>query len=339
MYDYSMKKSEWTIKEKLYQMFFLGLSGTDLHSNPNFVNALKNNLGGVIFFTQNILESNQFINLINEIKDISLTTPFLSIDQEGGRVERTLNIHGGNKYLNARDAAKKGPEFVKKQTEEIAKELKNFGINMNFAPVLDVDTNPDNPIIAERSYSPLPDSVAQYGKIAVDTYITNGIIPVGKHFPGHGETAVDSHKDMPELTMTLDELEKNHIYPFKKLINIPAVMAAHIHYSCFDNDKIPASISSNVIEKYLREKLRYNGLIISDDMVMGGIRGFSSVDACIMGINAGINMFIFRNSDDETMQMIETLVQKAQNGIIDMDKINFSLAKISELKNKFNIQD
>lgn len=321
-----------SVREKIYQMFILGLKGEKLEDNPDFVSALKNNLGGVIFFTQNIITENSFKSLISDVNQIAKIPLFLSIDQEGGRVERTLNLHNGQKYLCARDAAKKGEEFVKMQSSAIADELKKLGLNMNFAPVLDVDTNPNNPVIAERSYSSEPDDVIKYGKICALEFLKKGIIPVGKHFPGHGETSVDSHKDMPVLDISVDELEAVHIKPFKELLcNLPALMAAHINYKAFDSDKIPGSISANVLG-YLRNTLSYEGLIISDDMVMGGIKGFSSVDACVKGINAGINMFIFRNSDEQTLNLIETLARKAGNGEIDMNKINFSMQKIAKTK-------
>ncbi len=333
-----MKQQNLTIREKIYQMFILGLSGDSLLENPNFLNALKSNLGGAIFFTQNINSEDKFKKLVQDINQNAMSPLFLSIDQEGGRVERTLNLHNGPKYLNARESAKNGIEFVEKQTLRIAEELKLFGLNMNFAPVLDVDTNPNNPIISERSYSSNPDVVVEFGRIAAQVYLNNGIIPVGKHFPGHGETSVDSHLAMPELNLSLEELEKIHIKPFKELIKeLPAVMVAHIYYSAFDKEKIPASISKNVIEGYLRSTLKFDGLVISDDMVMGGIKSFSSVEACLRGIDAGINMFIFRDSDDETIQLIDTIINKAENGEVDMKQINYSLECIKNLKASLQI--
>lgn len=310
-------------------MFILGFEGEEI--TPNLSKALNYGLGGVIFFTRNINSEKQFKKLVQKIKNESKFPLFLSIDQEGGRVERTLNLYGGPKYLSARDAAKRGEDFVINQTESIAKELKSFGLNMNFAPVLDVDTNPGNPIIAERSFSPNPSIVAKMGEICVKTYLNNGIIPVGKHFPGHGETDIDSHKEMPELFMGMEELEKTHILPFKHLIKcgIPALMAAHIHYGAFDEDKVPASVSKNVIKEYLRKILGFNGLIISDDMVMGGIKCFSPIEACIKGVEAGINMFIYRDADDKTMELIESLVELAKKGEIDTGKIEESVKIIS----------
>lgn len=321
-----------TLEQKIYGMFILGYEEENPKANAGFMKALQSGLGGVIFFTRNITDKERFRDTVNVIKQNSLYAPFLSIDQEGGRVERTLNLYGGTHYLSARSAAKKGEAFVKQQTQWISQELNYLGLNMNFAPVLDVDTNPDNPIIADRSYSSDPDEVIKFGKIAVDTYKQNRIIPVGKHFPGHGDANIDSHLDMPVLDLSLEELEQIHIKPFKALVNdLPAIMAAHIHYKAFDSEKIPASISKNVLN-YLRNTVGFNGVIISDDMVMGGVKRFSSFDACKRGILAGVNMFIYRNADEKTLSLIEQITNAVKTGEIPQEKIDESINRIQTLK-------
>ena len=321
-----------TVEQKVYQMFILGYEEENPSANAGFMRALASGLGGVIFFTRNILDKERFKDTVKVIKTNSLYSPFLSIDQEGGRVERTLNLYGGSHYLSARAATKKGTDFVRQQTQWICEELNYFGLNMNFAPVLDVDTNPNNPVIADRAYSNDPDEVIRYGKIVIDTFKQNNIIPVGKHFPGHGETKVDSHLDMPVLDMSMQELEQVHVKPFKELAPcLPAIMAAHIHYKAFDKEKIPASISKNVLN-YLRTSIGFNGIIISDDMVMGGVKRFSAFDACKKGIMAGINMFIYRNADEKTLSLIEQIIKAVKNGEIPQSKIDESVNLITNLK-------
>lgn len=318
-------------------MFILGYE-EDMPSDE-FLKLIDDGLGGVIFFTRNIKTPEQFKSAVKKIKshENRQNPLILSIDQEGGRVERTLNIYNGSHYLSAKDSAQKGTEFVEQQTKNIAFELKNFGLNMNFAPVLDVNTNQDNPIIGNRSYSQNPDKVIKFGSIAAKTYLENGITPVGKHFPGHGDTSVDSHKAMPVVDSNLEELEKTHIKPFKALIDkelLPAIMVAHIHYKAFEEKPLPASVSKNVIQNYLRNKLNFNGIVISDDMVMGGIKGFSSFEACKLGIDAGINMFIFRDANKETLELIDKLTLETEKGNIDISKINESIEKINALKSQ-----
>ena len=322
------------LRKKILSMFILGYE----EENPpeEFLKLVQDGLGGVIFFTRNIKTKEQFKAAVKTLKNHEQKDKplILSIDQEGGRVERTLNIYNGSKYLSAKDSAKKGIEFVKSQTREIARELRDFGLNMNFAPVLDVNTNPENPIIAGRAYSSNAQEVIKFGSAAAQTYLENGIIPVGKHFPGHGDTSIDSHKAMPVVDLSLEELENIHIKPFAALIKkglVPAIMAAHIHFTAFEKEALPSSISKNVITKYLRNKLGFEGVVISDDMVMGGIKGFSSFEACTLGIEAGINMFIFRNADSQTLSLIDKLVEEAEKGNIDISKIDTSIEKIKQM--------
>ena len=320
------------IREKLYQMFILGLDGN------GYKEALTKGLGGIIFFTKDIQTPEQFKNLCAEITSQSKITPFLSIDQEGGRVERTENIHGGKKYLSAKFAFEKGEEFLRNQTDEIAKELKSYGINMNFAPCIDVNTNPNNPIIGERAFSNNPDDVIIGKKIVSTTYRNNGIIPCVKHFPGHGDANADSHLTLPQINLTLKEMEQTHIKPFADAVKdgIEMVMVAHLHCTCFEKEEIPTSLSKNAIN-YLRKSLNFNGVAISDDMIMKGVAKFGAKTACEMGIRAGLNMFIYRNSLPETIDIIEFLVQKAQGDRELFANIETSFEKIIELKKKFGL--
>ena len=321
------------LKEKLYQMFILGLEGN------GYKQALQQGLGGVIFFTKDIQAKNQFKNLITEIKSESKIPPFLSIDQEGGRVERTENLHNGKKYLSAKYAFEKGLDFLADQASEIATELKSYGINLNFAPCIDTNTNPQNPIIGERAFSSSPDEVIQGERVVSKIYRKNGIIPCAKHFPGHGDANSDSHLTLPKIDIPLPEMEQTHIKPFKAAIEngIEMIMVAHLHCTCFEKEPIPTSLSKNAIS-YLRNTLNFDGVIISDDMVMKGVAEFGDIEACEMGIKAGLNMFIYRYSDKKTINIIEKIYQKA---IIDKrlkEKIEDSYSKIIALKNKYLIK-
>ena len=321
------------IRQMLYQMFILGLEGPEINQNPNLISALQEGLGGVIFFTQNIQTTEQFKKLVNDIKSESKITPFLSIDQEGGRVERTENIFDGKKYLSAKFAAEKGTNFLENQTEQISNLLKDFGLNLNFAPCLDVNTNPDNPIIGERAFSNNADEVIKCGKIVVETYLKNGIIPCTKHFPGHGDASVDSHVSLPKIDLSLEKMENYHIKPFKE-IDSPMIMVAHMHCSAFDKEEIPSSLSKNVIG-YLRKELDYQGLVITDDMVMGGVLGLDATQACLKAIKAGVNILLYRNSYDETIQIIENLAQLAGNDEELLKNIDESFEKITKTKNDY----
>lgn len=320
------------LRTKLYQMFILGLEG------GGYTDALKGGLGGVIFFTKDILSAEQFKTLIAKINADALICPFLSIDQEGGRVERTENIHGGKKYLSAKFAFQKGDKYLSQQTKAIAQELKSYGINLNFAPCIDVNTNPKNPIIGERSFSDNPEDVIKASKIVSDIYKSSGIIPCVKHYPGHGDADKDSHKTLPEISLSLEKMEQVHIFPFKAAVNDGAdmVMAAHLHCTCFEKEQVPVSLSKNALS-YLRNTLNYDGVIISDDMEMEGVKGFGETEACIMGIKAGLNMFIYRFSDEKTINIIENVYNFAKKDEVLASCIETSYNKIIELKKKYNL--
>jgi len=171
-------------------------------------------------------------------------------------------------------------------------------------------------------------------------HIENNIIAVGKHFPGHGEAWTDSHIDMPFIDMSLNNLESVHIRPFKHAIEkgLEAVMVAHVYYSAFNNEKIPASLSKELITDYLKNKLNFKGLIISDDMVMGGItKYYDQLEACIKAINAGIDILIFRDSSEQNIELIDKLHEAVQTGLISESRINESFEKILFFKSKYFI--
>lgn len=308
----------------VYQMFILGCE--------NLENALSKGLGGVIFFTKDIQSEAQLKNLISEIKSKALIKPFLSIDQEGGRVERTENIHP--KRLSARYAYQQG--VLKVQSEEISKELAEYGLNLNFAPCADVNTNPNNPIIGERAFANNPGDVIKGIEIFTQASRKCGIIPCVKHFPGHGDADKDSHLTLPVIDLPMEKMENIHIKPFLHAIknDIEMVMVAHLHCTCFDKEIIPTSLSKNAIG-YLRNSLGYDGVVISDDMVMKGIQKYDALEACIIGIKAGLDMFIFRNSDEATIKMIDELCSIIKKDDYLKSRVIESNKRISNLKNRY----
>ncbi len=312
---------------ELYRLFILGTQG------GGYREALKKGLGGVIFFTHDINSVDGFKKLIEECK--SYAEPFLSIDQEGGRVERTENLHNGKKYLSAKYAYQKGLGFLKTQTEEIAKELKSYGINLNFAPCIDVNTNPDNPIIGERAFSSNVDEVIEAEKVVTQTYKANGIIPCAKHYPGHGDANADSHLTLPKIDLPLSKMEKTHIKPFK-YCTTDMIMAAHLHCTCFEKEPIPTSLSKNALS-YLRNELGFKGVIISDDMVMKGVSDFGATEAVERGLKAGLNMFIYRNSNPDTINIIETVAEHAKHDKELSECIEKSIDLVQNLRNKFKL--
>lgn len=333
-----METENLTLRQKILQMFIAGYTG-EYSSNKYLMEFLKDGLGGIIFFSYNIKSAAQFKKLIKDINSKSLIPLFFSIDQEGGRVERTEAIHNGKKYLSAKFAYEKGIDFLKTQTAEMAVELNDYGINMNFAPVLDVNTNEKNPIIGERAYSSITSEVIEATSIVIDGYRKFNIIPVGKHFPGHGDASSDSHKTLPVIDLAYQELEEKHIKPFEEAIKmgLPAIMAAHVFYPAIEENNTPASISEKIIKNLLIEKLGFNGVIITDDMEMNGIKGFPKLEAAIKAINAGVCMFIFRDTTKEVYELVNGIENAVKQGSIKEEDINLAVNKISELKRQYGI--
>ena len=317
MYDNSMEKLVW-------QMFIMG-TGECLNDS------LELGLGGVIFFTRDIQSKEQFKDLIKSIVLKSKIYPFLSVDQEGGKVERTENIHP--RYISPKYAYQRGKDFLEKQTQEIAEELKDYGINLNFAPCADVNTNPKNPIIGERSFSDKPEEVIDGVNIVSNIYRRNGIIPCIKHYPGHGDADKDSHLTLPQIDLPLEEMSRVHIEPFRQAVKsgTEMIMAAHLHCTCFDKEVLPSSLSKNAIG-YLRNELGFDGVVISDDMVMKGVQQFGSLDAIIMGIEAGLDMFIFRDADRKTFDTVKQLVKIVEASDELKQKVIKSNQRIDKLK-------
>ena len=314
------------MENNIWQMF---ISGYGEYLEP----ALQKGLGGVILFSKDIKTEKELRENILRIKNKSAITPFVAIDQEGGRVERTESIR--SKRLSPRFAFQKGEEYLRAQSEEIAKELRDWGFNLNFAPCVDVNTNSNNPIIGERAFSDEPDGVIKGADIFVEAMRKYGIIPCIKHYPGHGDADMDSHLTLPKIDLTLEEMENTHIKPFKHEISkdIEMIMAAHIHCTCFDKESLPSSLSCNAIG-YLRNKLHYEGIIISDDMVMKGVQKYESAEALIMGLKAGLDMFIFRETDEKTYQIIEEFVNRVLTNNVLMDLVMCSNERIVKLKHR-----
>ena len=319
------------LKEKLYQMFILGFDGE--YPSDRILDLLEKGLGGVILFTQNIKTKAQTKLTTKTISQRAKYFPFISTDEEGGRVERTENLFDGKKFLSARYAKEKGEEYIITQTREISKLLKELGFNLNFAPVLDVNTNPNNPIIGERAFSDNTDEVIKFGNLVVKEYIKNGIAPCTKHFPGHGDANSDSHLTLPEINLDFEDLETNHIRAFKE-VQSPMVMVAHLYCKAFDDEKIPSSVSKNVLG-YLK-KIAPNSLIITDDMEMKGICKYKNpTDNIINAVLNGVNLILYRSSDDKTIQIIENVYKKALNNPDLQEKISSSFDKIIEFKKNF----
>ena len=245
-------------------------------------------VGGIIYYNwANRLHcSKQALFLSKELQLLSKTPLLISIDQEGGRVQRLKT--------SSFPSNKEGKDRADEIAFQIGTELRNVGINMNLAPVIDVNSNPSNPVIGDRAFSSDPWEVAVCGRKALSGYKKSGVIATLKHFPGHGDTSMDSHVALPVLDKSMDELEKTELIPFRELSPIAdAIMTAHILVPALDPE-FPVTLSKKWLD-FLRKELGFQGVIISDSLVMDGVleKAGSIDEAAILAINAGCDLLIF----------------------------------------------
>lgn len=336
------KLDNMTLDEKIGQMITIGIDGYSVDDTAKQLITDKK-VGGVILFKNNISNSNQLLQLINDIKGINSTNKipiFISVDQEGGRVNRLpseIKSLPSNEIIGNKNDNKLAYDIGK----NIGYALGSFGFNMDFAPVLDVNSNPNNTVIGDRSFSNDKDKVASLGASEINGFKDSNIISVAKHFPGHGDTATDSHYALPIINKTLDELKSVEFVPFKKSIEekVPAIMVSHILMPQIDANN-PASMSKTIITDILRKDLKFDGLIVTDDMTMGAVTNDLDITtACINAINAGADLLLVCHGYDNEINVINAIKDSINNEIISIDTINKSVYRILSLKENYKITD
>ncbi len=334
--------AEMSLEEKIGQMMFAGISGTEMSdSTRDLINNYQ--VGGLIFYKNNIASTSQIVTLQNEIRTANAGNKLpllLGVDQEGGRISRLPN-EVRNLPTSLAIGTVNNPAYSYEIGTLLGKEVKAFGFNLNFAPVLDVNSNPNNPVIGDRSFGNNAEIVSRLGIETMKGMMDEDVIPVVKHFPGHGDTSVDSHLELPTVNKSLAELEKLELIPFKKAVENGAdvVMAAHILLPKIDPD-YPTSMSKVVLTDMLREQLGFNEVIITDDMTMGAIAENYSIDqAAVQSVKAGSDIILVAHGESNIAATIAALKAAVENGEIKEERINESVARIIRLKKKYNLGD
>lgn len=337
-----MKIEELTLEEKIGQMLIIGVNEKNI-INKTIEMIQKYKIGGFILYKKNYQTYNEMINLVNTLKqanEVNKVPLFISIDQEGGRVYRMPDDI--TRIKNAKSFAEtKNLKIVGESGTVTAKMLKQTGINMNYSPVLDIGRFEDNSAIGDRSYGKDENDVSVYGIEVMKKIKEQGIIPVIKHFPGHGAINVDSHFQIPVIKKKLELLEKEDIRPFKVAIEngADAIMVGHLIIDDIDK-KYPASLSQNIIQKYLIEKYNFKGLIITDDIKMLAIRlNYSLKDTIVNAINAGNNIIMAGYQYNKIKKIIKIIKNEVEAGRISIDKIENNAKKVLKIKQEYNITD
>jgi beta-N-acetylhexosaminidase len=294
------KSGELSLEEKVGQLFNVRLNEEDL----DVVSRLH--LGGVTLFAENVQSSSQVRKLTESLQSRAQIPLLISIDEEGGRVSRLNKLGGG--YVSAYSIGKgKDPQKAYDQSKRAGKELKSLGFNMDFAPVADIWSNPANSVIGDRAYGTTPEEVSPMVQAAVKGFADAGILSVIKHFPGHGDTAEDSHLERAVFKHDLERLESFELLPFKAGIEAgtDGVMVGHIAMPEITGSYAPADFLPEAMNGILREKLGFKGLIITDALDMGGItEEFGSAEAALRAFEAGADILLLPSNPDAAYKAV-----------------------------------
>ena len=329
--------AEMTIEEKVGQLIMVGFEGTqanetvETHIRERFV-------GGVVLFSRNIESPQQTAELTNELQQLTSATEhqiplFIGIDQEGGwviRLKEGATVLPGNMALGATDSI----ELAERAGEITAVELAAVGVNLNFAPVMDVNNNPQNPVIDRRSFGESSELVSRLGVPYIRGLQHNGVLATAKHFPGHGDTTVDSHFALPTVNHGRERIHALELQPFRAAIDadVAAIMTAHIVYPAFDAAR-PATLSPTILTDLLRQELGFDGLLITDDMEMKAIDDrYQSGEAAVMAIEAGADIVMVLWTPAKQVGVFDALLSAVKNGRISQARLDQSVERILKSK-------
>lgn len=335
-----------SLREKVGQMVMTGIEGFEPGIDARTLIG-EHKVGGVILFSRNIQSATQTAGLINRLQAMAVDqggVPLLvAVDQEGGTVMRVpdATLVPGNMALGAaRDAG-----LAYRVGLRIGEELRAMGFNVNFAPVLDVNNNPQNPVIGVRSFGEEPELVTELGLAMIRGLQDAGVLATAKHFPGHGDTAVDSHIDLPAVPHDRARLDQVELAPFRAAIEngVAGIMSAHVTFPAIDpTPGLPATLSKPVLTGLLREELGFEGLIFTDAMEMGAITSRYGIGrAAVMAVLAGADVVLVGWPSDWRMalEVVTALQEAAESGVIPEERIDASVARILAAKKRLGLFD
>ncbi|MBN2617336.1 MAG: glycoside hydrolase family 3 protein [Spirochaetales bacterium] len=329
-----------SVEQKIGQLLMIQIRGYTEMTNELelYINSIHP--GGIILFANNIINDDQVLKLNKSLQSISEVPLFISVDEEGGVVSRL----GKNKNVSVTYlppaltvGSKNNPELAFNSGKILSRELKSLGFNMDMAPVADVNTNPNNPVIGNRTYSDDPFIVADMIEQFIYGMNTNNVISVLKHFPGHGDTSTDSHLGTVVSPHSRERLDQVEFIPFKRGIDInaDAIMTAHIIMPGISSIPLPATLNRDIITGILRDEFKYNGIVITDAMDMGAIsQNFKSEEAALTAINAGIDIVLIPLNQQKTYNY---LLESYKAGNLTEKRLNESVYRIIKLKLTKNI--
>ena len=331
-----------TVEEKVGQLLIGGFEGTEIGDQATRL-VQEYQVGGLILYGRNIAGAGQLVTLTNGLKALNGDgiPLFLSIDQEGGGVDRMppeVRRTPGAYCVGQTGSVPAAQSYG----DVLAAECAAFGLNLDFAPVLDVWSNPGNTVIGQRAFSADARTVAGLGPAAARRMMDQGIIPAVKHFPGHGDTAVDSHVGLPVVDKSPEELEETELIPFRAAIQsagtdgqVPAVMVAHILLTQLDPER-PASLSPAVVTGLLRDELGFAGAVLTDDLTMGAVtQSYGLGEAAVLAVEAGCDILLVCHGPDSVPAVRTALLEAAASGRITAERLDESVYRILRLKTEY----
>lgn len=322
-----------SLKEKIGQLFMCGFDGTEPTAG---IEALvrEYGVGGIIYFRRNLRNARQVEALSAKLQAVAASPLFVAIDQEGGmvvRLEEGVTVMPG---AMAQGAAN-DPALTQEAAKLSGSELRSIGINMNFAPCLDVNNNPLNPVIGVRSYGENPTHAARMGTAAIKGYGEGGVSAVAKHFPGHGDTSADSHHELPVVPHGIDRLNAVELVPFREAIahGVDAIMTAHVVFPAFEPDRVPATLSRKILTGLLRDQLGFQGVIVTDCLEMNAISETIGVArGAVEAIKAGADLVLVSHRLERQTAALEAVHEAVLAGEIPESRIEESAKRVWALK-------
>src|SRR5499427_5437057 len=326
-----------SLRRQIGRLLIAGFGG---HQVPVELSSLSREfgLGGVILFARNVAEPEQVAEVAFEASRLVPDLPlWVSIDQEGGRVAR-LKAPFTEWPPMATLGRSRDVALAERFAQALAAELKGVGITLDYAPVLDIHTNPKNPVIGDRALAEKAEEVARLGSAIVRALQTEGIAACGKHFPGHGDTSTDSHFELPLVEHPPDRIRRVECVPFRAAIaaEVATIMTAHVLVPALDEER-PASLSKTIITDLLRRELQYPGVILSDDLEMKAIAaGYKVSEAAVMAIEAGCDGVLICSGDHATQAAsLEALIHAVEQERIPYSRIEDALSRQRRVRKRF----
>lgn len=336
---------QMTLEEKVGQMLVAGVEGTTPGGDAaEAIQGLQ--VGGIILFKRNVESLSQLAEFTNELNRLNQgqIPLFLCMDEEGGRVSRmpveVEDIPSALTFGSVEDPEQRS-DACYALGQVLAGHCKAVGISMDFAPVLDIWSNPENTVIGDRAFGKDAETVTSAGVETVKGLSSGGVIPVVKHFPGHGDTAVDSHVGLPVVEKTLEELEELELRPFRAAVEegVPAVMVGHILLTALDGER-PAAFSPAVVHGLLREKLGFGGVVVTDDLTMGAVTGtYGLTEGAVMAVEAGCDLLLVCHGGGNLRSVQEAVLAAVESGRITEARLDESVYRILSLKEEYGLHN